>query len=88
MKKFFNESDKVKEQSSIIELNNEVKFEDIEELFEEVDINGEEKLSEDIKEDEKIEEKKDEKKVEENKQIITNDESSNKKKKKNKNKKK
>ena len=43
MKKFFKESDKEKEKSKIIEITSDVKWEDIADTYEDVDINGEEK---------------------------------------------
>jgi len=43
MKKFFKQADREKEKSKIIELTYEVKWEDIADTYEEVDINGEEK---------------------------------------------
>ncbi len=43
MKKFFKPGDIEKEKSKIIELTSEVKWEDIADTYEEVDINGEEK---------------------------------------------
>lgn len=43
MKKFFKESDKEKEKSKIIQITSDVKWEDIADTYEDVDINGEEK---------------------------------------------
>jgi hypothetical protein len=43
MKKFFKPADKEKEKSKIIEISSDVKWEDIMDTYEEVDINGEEK---------------------------------------------
>lgn len=57
MKKFFKEADKEKEKSKIIELTSEINFEDIKDAFEEVDINGEEKLNEDFKQETEKKEK-------------------------------
>jgi vacuolar-type H+-ATPase subunit F/Vma7 len=51
MKKYFKEEEKQKEASKIIQLSNDVKWEDIKDTFEEVDINGEEKSE--VKEDSK-----------------------------------
>lgn len=45
MKKFFHNEDRDKEKVKIIELHNEVKWEDIIDNYEEVDSNGEEKVS-------------------------------------------
>ncbi len=44
MKMFFNESEKDKEKSKIIELSFGMNFEEIKDNFEEVDPNGEEKV--------------------------------------------
>ena len=43
MKKFFKESDKEKEKSKFIQITSDVKWEDIADTYEDVDINGEEK---------------------------------------------
>ena len=43
MKKFFKESDREKEKAKIIQLTSDVKWEDIADTYEDVDINGEEK---------------------------------------------
>lgn len=47
MKKFFNNTERDKEKEKIIELTSDVKFEDIQDTFETVDINGEEKQVDD-----------------------------------------
>jgi hypothetical protein len=54
MKKFFKPADKEKEKSKIIELTSEVKWEDIADIYEEVDINGEEKEKVGDTSDEKV----------------------------------
>jgi hypothetical protein len=74
MKKFFKEEDKTKEQSKFIQISSDVKWEDIKDTYEEVDVNGEEKT------DEK-EEKKDDQEPEDDKK---DEEGKKKKKKKNK----
>jgi len=64
MKKYFKEEDRTKEQSKFIQITSDVKWEDIKDTYEEVDMNGEEKSEEkdEKKEDQEIEseEKKDE----------------------------
>jgi hypothetical protein len=62
MKKFFKQEDREKEKSKIVELKFDVKFDDIKNAFEEVDMNGEEKS---LYEEEKQEDK--EKESDENK---------------------
>jgi hypothetical protein len=74
MKKFFKEEDKTKEQSKFIQISSDVKWEDIKDTYEEVDVNGEEKT------DDK-EEKKDDQEPEDDKK---DEEGKKKKKKKNK----
>jgi hypothetical protein len=71
MKKFFNNEVREKEKDKIIELNFDVKFEDIKECFEEVDVNGEEKSQDEIV-------------VDDDKKTTTTEEEKKKKKKKNK----
>lgn len=51
MKKYFKQAEKEKEKSKFLQLTNEVKWEEIEDAFEEVDTNGEEKI--DVKEEKK-----------------------------------
>jgi hypothetical protein len=46
MKKFFKDSDREKEKAKIIQLSSDVKWEDIADTYEEVDVNGEEKINE------------------------------------------
>ncbi len=58
MKKFFKNSERDKEKSKIIEITNDVKWEDICDTYEEVDMNGEEKEKDEEKEEEKSEETK------------------------------
>jgi hypothetical protein len=53
MKKFFHESDKEKEKDKIIQLTSDINWDEIKDCFEEVDHNGEEKQTEDIKEETK-----------------------------------
>jgi hypothetical protein len=57
MKKFFNNVEREKDKDKIIELNFDVKFEDIKDCFEEVDINGEEKSQDEANEEKKEENK-------------------------------
>ena len=53
MKKFFNEEDRQKEKGKIIELSFGVDFEEIKDNFEDVDPNGEEKIDDKSKNEEK-----------------------------------
>ena len=53
MKKFFNEEDRQKEKGKIIELSFGVDFEEIKDNFEDVDPNGEEKIDDKSKNEDK-----------------------------------
>jgi hypothetical protein len=59
MKKFFDEEDKEKEKGKFINLTFGINYEDVKDYFEEVDMNGDEKIEdipkENVKEPEKIE---------------------------------
>ena len=46
MKKYFKDVEKEKEQKKFITITNEVKWEDIKDTYEDVDVNGEEKVDE------------------------------------------
>jgi hypothetical protein len=60
MKKFFKPEDREKEKAKIIELKFDVKFDEIKDAFEEVDLNGEEKSQDEKEQEEKKEEKESE----------------------------
>lgn len=61
MKKFFKESEKDKEKSKIIQITNDVNWEDIKDTYEEVDVNGEEKSDEKEEVKEELEKDNDDK---------------------------
>ena len=59
MKKYFKESDKEKDKDKFIEISNDIKWEDIKDTFEEIDVNGEEKnedVQQNVNEEKKIDE--------------------------------
>jgi hypothetical protein len=59
MKKYFEEEDKEKEKGKFINLTFGINYEDIKDNFEEVDMNGDEKIKETPKENNKESEKLD-----------------------------